>query len=133
MLTGLVRSSTSGNLTHMLPSNFLLMYMPLYWIFQFVQLSSSPLAYAHWIRKSPGLDYGSGMASNYFHGYLKLALPDRNEDGLRKRMEIYEDAMNVTFALNRLIILVPDEMFVNGVIESRILQKAEVSSLFHFA
>lgn len=129
---GLARSSTSGNLTHMLPSNCLFMYMPLYWIFQAVQLSSSTLDYSYWIRKSHGLDYASGMASNYFHGYLKLALPERNEDGLRKRMEVYEDAMNVTFALNRLIILIPDEMFVNGVIESRFLEKAEVSSLFHF-
>lgn len=126
VFVGLVRSSSSGNLLLMLPSKTFLMFIPLYWIFNAVQLSSSPLDHARWIREPHGLDYASGMASNYFHGYIKLALPARNEDGLQKRMEIYEDAHNVTFGLNRLIILIPDEMFVNGVIESDILEKAEV-------
>lgn len=31
---------------------------------------------ARWIRSGSGLDYGTGMASNYFHGYLHLELPE---------------------------------------------------------
>nr|7MWY_A Chain A, STING [Drosophila eugracilis]7MWZ_A Chain A, STING [Drosophila eugracilis]7MWZ_B Chain B, STING [Drosophila eugracilis]7MWZ_C Chain C, STING [Drosophila eugracilis]7MWZ_D Chain D, STING [Drosophila eugracilis] len=70
------------------------------------------------------LDYAAGMASNYFHGYLKLSLPERKADGLLHRMNVYEDKYNVTFGIKRLIILIPDEMFINGVIQSRILEKA---------
>lgn len=34
-----------------------------------------------------GLDYGSGMAHSFFHGYLKLILPakgDNNKSGWQK-------------------------------------------------
>jgi len=65
-----------------------LAHIPLYWIFS--DLGQSTLSYSHWIRESHGLDYAAGMASNYFHGYLKLSLPERKEDGLHHRMELYE-------------------------------------------
>ncbi|XP_030561547.1 stimulator of interferon genes protein isoform X1 [Drosophila novamexicana] len=121
---GLARFGSTGNLTPLLPKSAHLIYIPLYWIFSYAQLSHSSLSYAHWIRESHGLDYAAGMASNYFHGYLKLSLPERGHDGLQKRMQAYEDTNNVRFGLNRLIILIPDEMFVKGVIESSLLEKA---------
>lgn len=125
MLLGFARFASTGNLKNLLPNHVYLAYMPLYWIFNYAQLGYSPLGYAHWIRDRHGLDYAAGMASNYFHGYLKLALPERNDDGLKKRMQIYEDTHNISFGIDRLIILVPDNMFVNGIIESKLLEKAE--------
>jgi len=40
---------------------------------------------------------------------------------------ISQDKNNVTFGIKRLVILIPDEMFVNGVLESHLLDKAEVT------
>ncbi|KAH8399523.1 hypothetical protein KR222_005130, partial [Zaprionus bogoriensis] len=126
IFTGLAHLGSVEKVTYFLSNSIpLLSYMPLYWIFYAVHLSYSPLDYARWIRDTHGLDYAAGMASNYFHGYLKLALPERNDDGLQKRMQDYEDTNSATFGLHRLIILIPDEMFVNGVIESSILEKAK--------
>ncbi|XP_030383099.1 uncharacterized protein LOC115630611 [Scaptodrosophila lebanonensis] len=108
-----------------LPSAKLLAYMPLYWIFNAAEMGRSTLSYAHWIREPHGLDCASGLASNYFHGYLNLALPARNgNEGLRKRIENYENDKNVTFGIQRLVILIPDEMFVNSVIKSDFLEEA---------
>ncbi|XP_070069720.1 stimulator of interferon genes protein homolog [Drosophila takahashii] len=123
VLVGLTRISISGNFRSVVPTALFLAHMPLYWIFS--DLSQSTLSYSHWIRENHGLDYAAGMASNYFHGYLKLSLPERKDDGLKKRMDDYEDKNQVTFGINRLVILIPDEMFVNGVLESDLLDKAE--------
>lgn len=123
LLVGFARISVTGNCRGVVPTMVFLAHMPLYWIFS--DLGQSTLSYSHWIRESHGLDYAAGMASNYFHGYLKLSLPERKEDGLHHRMELYEDKNNITFGINRLVILIPDEMFVNGVLESDLLDKAE--------
>ncbi|XP_016968062.2 stimulator of interferon genes protein homolog [Drosophila biarmipes] len=123
LLVGFFRISVTGNCRDVVPSILYLSYMPLYWIFS--DLGQSTLSYSHWIRDSHGLDYAAGMASNYFHGYLKLSLPERKNDGLHHRMELYEDQNNVTFGIHRLVILIPDEMFVNGVLESDLLDKAK--------
>ncbi|XP_034479047.1 uncharacterized protein LOC117785234 [Drosophila innubila] len=125
LLLGFARFGSTGNLKNLLPNHVYLACMPLYWVFSFAQLSYRPLGYAHWIRGTHGLDYAAGMASNYFHGYLKLALPERNDDGLKKRMQVYEDTHSINFATDRLIILIPDDMFVKGIIVSDLLEKAE--------
>ncbi|XP_017865024.1 PREDICTED: stimulator of interferon genes protein [Drosophila arizonae] len=125
IFTGLTRFGRTNNLALLLPRGEPLLLIPLYWIFTYVQLSHSSLSYAHWIRDSHGLDYAAGMASSYFHGYLKLSLPERENDGLQKRMEKYEDMQKVKFGIKRLIILIPDEMFVNRVIQSEWLEKAK--------
>lgn len=129
IFTGLSRFGRTNNLALLLPRGEPLLLIPLYWIFSYVQLSHSSLSYAHWIRDSHGLDYAAGMASSYFHGYLKLSLPERENDGLQKRMQDYEDVWKAKFGIKRLIILIPDEMFVNRVIQSEWLEKAEVSIL----
>ncbi|XP_052842790.1 stimulator of interferon genes protein homolog [Drosophila gunungcola] len=123
LIVGLSRISVSGNFRSVVPTVMFLAHMPLYWIFS--DLGQSTLSYAHWIRDSHGLDYAAGMASNYFHGYLKLSLPERKDDGLKHRMALYEDKMNVTFGVDRLVILIPDEMFVSGELDSKYLEKVE--------
>ncbi|XP_023171704.1 stimulator of interferon genes protein isoform X2 [Drosophila hydei] len=125
VFTGLTRFGSTHNLARLLPRGETLFLIPLYWILTYVQLSHSSLSYAHWIRDSHGLDYAAGMASNYFHGYLKLSLPERDNDGLQKRMQQYEDTHQVKFGMNCLLILIPDEMFVNRVIRSKWLEEAE--------
>jgi len=73
-----------------MPTTLFLFQMPLYWIWSFTDMDQSTLSYSHWIRDSHGLDYAAGMASNYFHGYLKLSLPERKDDGLKHRLAMYE-------------------------------------------
>ncbi|XP_073846327.1 transmembrane protein sting [Musca autumnalis] len=105
-------------------------FMPLYWIAVGVGLTFSHLHYANFLRQSHGLDYAEGMASNYFHGYLKLTLPSHTgHPGLKERIEQYEAKEHVQFAVKRLIILVPNTMFINSRIESRILTKDGVAPL----
>lgn len=68
------------------------------------------------------------MASNYFHGYLKLTLPSHTgHRGLKERIELYEAKENVQFAVKRLIILVPNIMFSNARFESNLLTKEGVA------
>ncbi|KAH8354915.1 hypothetical protein KR093_001031 [Drosophila rubida] len=124
-LSGFARFGFNGNVASLLPNYIYFACMPLYWMFTWVQVTHSPLDNALFIRQSHGLDYAAGMASNYFHGYLKLALPAHNEYGLKERIQIYEDANNVTFGIDRLVILIPDNMFVKGKIESSLLEHAE--------
>ncbi|SPP74989.1 uncharacterized protein LOC117590125 [Drosophila guanche] len=123
VVLALIRLSATGNGRALVPTAAYLAYMPLYWLFQC--LGGSKLRYSHWIREPHGLDYASGMAANYFHGFLNLSLPERQGDGLRRRMAVYEATHNITFGLDRLIILIPDEMFVKGKLESDLLEKAE--------
>ncbi|KAH8285016.1 hypothetical protein KR054_003940 [Drosophila jambulina] len=123
LLVGFTRTSMTGDLRSILPSAAFLVYMPLYWMFS--DLGRSTLTYSEWIREQHGLDYAEGMASNYFHGYIKLALPELKDDGLKHRIAVYEDKHDVTFGIDRLVILIPDEMWVKGVLDSKLLEKAE--------
>ncbi|XP_016973900.1 uncharacterized protein LOC108040801 [Drosophila rhopaloa] len=123
LFVALSRISVSGDFRSVVPTVMFLAQMPLYWIFS--DLGQSTLSYSHWIRGNHGLDYAAGMASNYFHGYLKLSLPERMDDGIKHRMAVYEDTHNVTFGVDRLVILIPDEMFVSGELESNLLEKVQ--------
>ncbi|BFG04961.1 uncharacterized protein DMAD_03810 [Drosophila madeirensis] len=129
VVLALIRLSATGNGRALIPTAAFLVHMPLYWLFQC--LGGSNLRYSHWIREPHGLDYASGMAANYFHGFLNLSLPDRQGDGLKHRMAVYEDRHNVTFGLDRLIILIPDEMFVDGELKSDLLKKADPLETVH--
>ncbi|XP_002026018.2 uncharacterized protein LOC6600947 [Drosophila persimilis] len=130
VVLGFIRFSATGNYKSLIPTAMYLAQMPLYWLL-FSGLGGSTLSYSHWIREPHGLDYASGMASNYFHGYLNLSLPERQGEGLQHRMAVYEETHNITFGLHRLIILIPDEMFVNGIIESDLLEKVEPLETVH--
>lgn len=123
-----VQSEIHTNLYPISPT-FLLVGIPMYWLITFIQLSKNNLHYAHWIRETHGLDYGEGMASSYYHGYLKLTLPSssNNIPGIKKRIDMYEASHNVTFACYCLIILVPSTLFTKPIIESDLLEKVAVS------
>lgn len=43
------------------------------------QSQSPMMEQLHFIRSDVGLDYGSGLASSYFYGYLKIVLPSTGE------------------------------------------------------
>uniref|UniRef100_A0A1A9W747 Uncharacterized protein n=1 Tax=Glossina brevipalpis TaxID=37001 RepID=A0A1A9W747_9MUSC len=104
--------------------------IPLYVLYQQLGISFSNLQYAYWIRDHHGLDYAEGMASNYFHGYLKLTLPSHNEgEGIRQRIELYESQEGVRFICKRLLILIPNTMYVNSKIESSMLTRDGIKSL----
>ncbi|XP_067626743.1 stimulator of interferon genes protein homolog [Eurosta solidaginis] len=103
-----------------------LAYMPILWLYHCVNVPHSTLDYATFIRANHGLDSASSMAANYFHGYLKLTLPAyTNNPGIRERIYMYEQRHDVKFALNRLIILVPSQLFIKSKFESPYLEKAE--------
>lgn len=105
-----------------------LLHAPILWILTWVRFNHTTLSYAHWIREQHGLDYARGMASSYFHGYLKLILPSNNDhQGIRERIALYEAKEGVKFAVNRLIILIPNTMFVDSKIEGKYLEKVTVS------
>lgn len=109
-------------------------FLVLYWLYMGCDLSYSGLSNAEWIRQPYGIDYAAGMASNYFHGYLKLTLPSHSTGdlGIKQRIELYEEQEHVKFAVKRLVILIPSSLFVNAKIESKILTKEGVTVSGHF-
>ncbi|XP_074112864.1 transmembrane protein sting isoform X2 [Cotesia typhae] len=57
-----------------------------------------------------GVDYGTGMAHNYYYGYLRIILLS---DGLRAKMEVYESNQStsdfqITIPVKKLFILIPE-------------------------
>ncbi|GLV44844.1 sting [Carabus blaptoides fortunei] len=73
------------------------------------RLESSPLRVAKLIDELKGLDYGSGMAHSFFHGYLNLILPCTGDErkGLKEQITDYEAQNNVQFLSKKLYILIP--------------------------
>lgn len=88
VVLGFSRTLQTGEFRAIVPAVDFLAYMTVYWMFS--DMGHSTLTYSKWIREPHGLDYAEGMASNYFHGYIKLALPERKNDGLKHRMALYE-------------------------------------------
>lgn len=100
--------------------------LPIYWLFRYFGLTESTFDYADFIRSDSGLDYATGMVSNYFHGYLNLTLPKHDEqNGIKKRIENYESKHGVEFAVKRLIILIPNSLHTRPVIESPLMERQD--------
>ncbi|KAL5286915.1 TMEM173.2 family protein [Megaselia abdita] len=60
------------------------------------------------LRKGSGVDFASGMAANFFHGFLKIVLKeDTDGNSFIKRLEDYEDGQGVNFAIQKLFVLIP--------------------------
>ncbi|XP_076180326.1 transmembrane protein sting [Ptiloglossa arizonensis] len=61
-----------------------------------------------------GLDYGTGMAYNYYYGYLRLILPSTGtfNKGLIEKIENIEDSHNITIATHKLFILIPSSSHI---------------------
>ncbi|CAD6216438.1 GSCOCG00004596001-RA-CDS [Cotesia congregata] len=62
-----------------------------------------------------GVDYGTGMAHNYYYGYLKIILSSdgASNPGLRAKMEVYESNQStsdvqITIPVKKLFILIPE-------------------------
>ncbi|KAK9883468.1 hypothetical protein WA026_001645 [Henosepilachna vigintioctopunctata] len=73
-------------------------------------LEQAPIYNSLKIEKNDGLNYGSGMAYSFFHGYLKLILPKsgREDKNLIEEIENYADSQGVTFPVAKLFILIPN-------------------------
>lgn len=99
-----------------------LLFLP-FMVYRAFNLKSTYIELAHWIRSSSGLDYATGMASNYFHGYLRLQLPQTGHStkGLKERLMDYEDSQGVTVPVKRLFILIPRSLHTKPKIESRVM------------
>ncbi|KAJ8916821.1 hypothetical protein NQ315_005828 [Exocentrus adspersus] len=78
-----------------------------------LEVETSPLNDSLWIAKDNGLDYGSGMAYSFFHGYLKLVLPKTGieDKNLKELMEDYEAQHKIQFSVYKLFILIPKSLY----------------------
>ncbi|XP_011314247.1 stimulator of interferon genes protein [Fopius arisanus] len=85
------------------PLSSCLAYALAYILSDAVNLNESNYMTIRTIRLMAGVDYGGGMAFSYFYGYLRIILP-----GLRKKMEIYEAAQDVTIPVKKMFILIPE-------------------------
>lgn len=58
---------------------------------------------------SPGLDYGSGLAYSYFHGYLNILLPECGDErkGLKELIEQFESQHCVNVPVKKMFLLIP--------------------------
>lgn len=65
------------------------------------------------------VDYASGMAHSFFHGYLNIVLPEKGTDekGLKELMRDYESSQGIEFAQYKLFVLVPLSMYCPATIE----------------
>ncbi|XP_018576991.1 stimulator of interferon genes protein [Anoplophora glabripennis] len=104
----------TNNVTE-LPFNFknIAFLIPsIYFLTSQLSLETSSLNDSLWIAKDNGLDYGSGMAYSFFHGYLNLVLPKTGteEKNLKELMEDYEAENRILFAAYKLFILIPKSL-----------------------
>ncbi|KAG5875749.1 hypothetical protein JTB14_002051 [Gonioctena quinquepunctata] len=77
-----------------------------------LKLDNCHLRHSLWVAEDNGLDYGSGMAYSFFHGYLNIVLPKtgNEEKNLKELMQDYEDKNNINFNVYKLFILIPKSM-----------------------
>ncbi|KAL5286914.1 TMEM173 family protein [Megaselia abdita] len=81
------------------------------WFILRIDMTESTHTYKKFLRQDTGLDYGCGMASNYFHGFLNIVLPENNEGiGFIERILDFQDAQRVVVAVPKLFILLPHSL-----------------------
>ncbi|XP_065165857.1 stimulator of interferon genes protein homolog [Atheta coriaria] len=88
---------------------FNLLTMIIYVTTEYLQLKTAPIYNSIQISNPKTMDVGAGMAIGFFHGYLRILLPNnpQNDRGLKHVMEIYEAKERIKFARRALYILVP--------------------------
>ncbi|XP_046820305.1 stimulator of interferon genes protein isoform X1 [Vespa crabro] len=61
-----------------------------------------------------GLDYGTGMAYNYYYGYLRIILPSTGTEnkGIYEKLENFEDIHNIIISIKKLFILIPFSTYI---------------------
>ncbi|CAH1106636.1 unnamed protein product [Psylliodes chrysocephalus] len=84
----------------------------IYLLGKVLKLSDSPLNDSLWVAEDNGLDYGSGMAYSFFHGYLNYVLPNTGgeDKNLKEIMTDFESKNGIKFEVYKLFILVPKSM-----------------------
>jgi len=81
-----------------------------------IHMEESTLHTSRQIKNTRGLDYGSGMAYNFFYGYLRLILPEggtQGAKGIRKRIETFINHHGIpdnAFPIKKLFILIPQNL-----------------------
>ncbi|XP_025836425.1 stimulator of interferon genes protein isoform X2 [Agrilus planipennis] len=85
--------------------------MNLCWLclLEFLKLDECPISTSIKLSDFHGLDYGSGMATSFFHGYLKIMLPNTggSSRSFLEFIELYQAQHKVTFDVRKLFILLP--------------------------
>ncbi|CAH1993707.1 unnamed protein product [Acanthoscelides obtectus] len=83
-----------------------------YLLGELLNIRSCPLEDSLWVAKNNGLDYGSGMAYSFFHGYLDLVLRRTGTESknLKELMQDYEDSHHINFPIYKLFILIPTSL-----------------------
>lgn len=86
-----------------------------------------------WVAEDNGLDYGSGMAYSFFHGYLNYVLPNTGgeDKNLKEIMTDFESKNGIKFEVYKLFILVPKSMRCPVSLENEYspsIQESRVSS-----
>lgn len=79
-----------------------------------LKLQKCDLNNAHWIRWEHNLDYGSGSAIAYYHGYLRIIGPSSGTEikGIVERIEIYESNQGVEIPIKKLFIFIPKDFYI---------------------
>ncbi|CAG9856363.1 unnamed protein product [Phyllotreta striolata] len=102
-----------------------------YFVSKVLKISDCPLNDSLWVAEDNGLDYGSGMAYSFFHGYLNLLLPKtgREDKNLKEFMQDYESKNQIAFNVYKLFILIPESMTCPVSLENEDSSLQESSSL----
>ncbi|KAE8740933.1 hypothetical protein FOCC_FOCC013545 [Frankliniella occidentalis] len=94
------------------PIPFSLSFCSYYILHCIMQSEVCPAWEDHIMKQLNGLDYGSGMAHSFFHGYLKIILPARGDSsqGISERIKLFlekEEIREDQFPIQKLIVLIP--------------------------
>jgi hypothetical protein len=82
-----------------------------------IDMEESTLHTSLQIENMRGLDYGSGMAYNFFYGYLRLVLPEggtQSAKGIKRRIETFINRHHIAdsaFPVKKLFILIPKNLY----------------------
>ncbi|XP_055694593.1 stimulator of interferon genes protein homolog [Lutzomyia longipalpis] len=71
------------------------------------------LAKKIFLRNSYDLDRASGMAENFYHGYLNIILPHRGDGnkGIVERINDFEDKEGITIPVKKLLLVLPRDLY----------------------
>ncbi|XP_049802047.1 stimulator of interferon genes protein homolog isoform X1 [Schistocerca nitens] len=127
------------------PHSTFFIFIAAYVICNLIKVEESKLQNSIMLERMNGMDYGSGMAYNFFYGYLDIVLPNRggSEKGMIEKIEDYIDQQGLndsSFPVKKLFIIIPSSAYTPsklsdiadgwmepaGSLESHILNRAGV-------
>lgn len=75
------------------------------------------------LRRGSGLDFASGMAASFHHGFLKIVLKqDSDGNSFKKRLEKYETDQEVIFPFKKLFVLIPKSCCLSKEFEDEFIE-----------